>query len=260
MDTDLLVEQRAGGQRLIEQLVRDEFPVSAAFWVRTSEGNSWRLEIAYAAVDEEDSNDAYRRLYASIDKTRCNWVTLVDVRLLNERDPIVRAVIELRDWFPDPLPAYYQGRRLGTLAIKEAYIYPEIAAPRRSYMVAYSRTGKTNHWTATIKRGRLFRKLKAKGAISYSTARCEGENGADPKCAMVGVLVAVDPRFDRPEILVQPELKKMMADQARSMADEMFKSRHPDAIIEPELDQEESVGSPSHPFGESRSALSSSGG
>jgi hypothetical protein len=257
MDTDLLVEQRAGGRRLIEQLVRDDFPVSAAFWVRTSEGGSWKLKIASPAVDAKPSNDDYRKLYASIDQTRSNWVTMADVTLLNERDPIVRAVIELRDWFPDPLPAYYQGRRLGPLEIKEAYIYPEIAAPRRSYTVTYSRNGKTDHWTATIKRGRLFRKIKAKGAISYSTARREGVTGVAPRFVAVGVLVEIDPRFDRPEILAQPDLKKMMSDQARSMADELFKSRHPDAVIEPELDEKESVGRTGQTFGESRSARSS---
>ena len=53
MDPKLLVEQKAGGLRLVEQLLRDGFPVSVAFWVRTSEGGLWNLYIASPEVDQE---------------------------------------------------------------------------------------------------------------------------------------------------------------------------------------------------------------
>jgi hypothetical protein len=237
MDTDLLVEQKTGGQRLIEQLVRDDFPVSAAFWVRTSEDGSWHLDIASPTVDEKHSNDAYLKLYASIDKIDLEWVTPADTTLLNVQNPIVRAVIELRDVFADSLPAYYQGQRLGTLAIKGAYIYPEIEATRLSYTVTYTRTGNENHWKAAVKRGQSFTNIKLKGVTSYTTAHFPGETEADQRYASVGVLVEIDPRFNRSEILDQTDFKKMTGDQARRMADERFKSRHPDAVIEPELDE-----------------------
>jgi hypothetical protein len=58
MDTELLVEQKDEGKRLIEQLGRDGFPVSVAFWVRTSEDGLWHLHIASPAVEEEKPVDA----------------------------------------------------------------------------------------------------------------------------------------------------------------------------------------------------------
>jgi hypothetical protein len=155
--------------------------------------------------------------------------------LLDERNSIVTAVVELREVFPEPLPAFYRGRRLGSLAIKEAYIYPEIAAPRLSFTVSYHRNGNNNQWTAAVRSEQLFRGIRSKGAVSYTTASHQGETEVDQRFANVGVLVEMDPRFDRPEILDQPDFKKMTADQARRMADEMFRSRHPDAVIEPEV-------------------------
>lgn len=239
MDPELLVEQKAGGQRLIEQLLRDGFPVSVVFWVRTSEGGLWNLYIASPEVAEKWSNDVYRKFGASMDRVSSKHVTLVDVKLLNERDPIATAVIELRDALPGQLPSIQPGKSLGPLSIKELYIYPEIAGPRLSFTVAYRRNGDPNHWTAAIQRGEFYRGMKAKGAVSYTTAGYAEETPADQGFAMVGVLVNLDPRLNRPDLLDQPDWKRMTADQARKAADEMFKSHHPDAVIEHDLDEED---------------------
>jgi hypothetical protein len=167
-------------------------------------------------------------------------VTPADITLLNVQNSIARAVIEVRERYPAPLPTHYQGKWLGDLAIKGAYIYPEIVPPRLSFTVTYRRNGTTNNWTATVQRGQWHRDLRAKGAISYSTARWEGETEADQRFANVSVLVEIDPRFDHPSILDSPDLKRMTADQARRMADEMFRSHHPDAVIEHDREEEES--------------------
>ena len=87
-------------------------------------------------------------------------------------------------------------------------------------------------------RGQLYRNTKAKGAVSYSTASWEAENEADQRLANIGVWVEIDPRFDRPEYLDSPELRQMTAEQARTMADELFKFHHPDAVIEHDRDEE----------------------
>jgi hypothetical protein len=215
-----------------------------AFWVRTSEGGLWHLIIASPEVDEERPNVAYRKLYASLDKLPSSWVTPADVTLLNEQNSIARAAIEVSERYPAPLPTNHHGKRLGDLAIKEAYIYPAIGAPRLSFTVTYQGNGNPNNWTATTQRGRLLRDLRAKGAVSYSTARWGGETEADQRFANVSVLVEIDPRFDDPAVLDLPDRKRMTADQARRMADEMFRSHHPDAVIEQDRDEEEDGNSP----------------
>jgi hypothetical protein len=237
MDTELLVEQKTDGQRLIEQLERDGFPVSVAFWVRTSEDGLWHLDIASPAVKDQRSVEPLRRLYAALDKVSSPWVTLVNVTLLPEQDSIARAAIEMRDRYPTPLPIN-RTERLGNLTIYQAYIYPPIAAPRLSFTVSCRRKGNTNNWVATTKRGRVLKDLQVKGAVAFSTARWGEESEADPSCALVSVLVELDPRFDDPAFLDHPDLKRITADQARRMADEMFRSHHPDAVIEPEIGEE----------------------
>ena len=52
------------------------------------------------------------------------------------------------------------------------------------------------------------------------------------KIAHIYVLVEVDPLLDERTIAINAVILMKLAEQARSMADEMFKSKNPDAIIE----------------------------
>ena len=228
-----------GGRLLLEQLARDEFEVAVAAWIRTSEDGLFLLYIASPLVDESKPIEAYRKLYSTLNRTSLTSVTPLDVKLLNDQNPIARAAIEVRDRAQRGKDILYQGKRLGDLAIKEACIYPEKPAPRLSFTVTYCRNADSNNWTATLKRGQVTLPMIAKGAISYSTAGREGETKADQKFANIGVLVAIDPKFDSSDVLNHPAIQKMTGDQARMMADRMFKSYHPDAVIEHDEDEEE---------------------
>ena len=74
--------------------------------------------------------------------------------------------------------------------------------------------------------------MSAKGAVAYSTALWEGEKEGDEDHATVSVLLEVDPNFDEENTFIHPDVWNLLKSQARQMADEMFKSRHPDAVIE----------------------------
>jgi hypothetical protein len=74
--------------------------------------------------------------------------------------------------------------------------------------------------------------VHAKGAVIYATALRPGETEADQRSGSVVVLVEVDPKFDLPDLLNDPVMTKMTEEQARVLADEKFKSYHPDAVIE----------------------------
>jgi hypothetical protein len=73
--------------------------------------------------------------------------------------------------------------------------------------------------------------VKAKGAVGYSTAQYESEGMDDPVFAIVLVLLEVDPSSDVPTADVPPNLKSEMIAEARAMADEMFRARHPRARV-----------------------------
>ena len=125
MDTDVLVDDRIeDGRRLVTQLVRDRFEVRAAFWVKTSEESLWQLCIASPLIDAAHLGDAYSTVFAALGKTPDCSVTPSELKLLNITDPIVREVIAVRDRYSSRKPLPYRGKRLGTLAIEEAVIYP----------------------------------------------------------------------------------------------------------------------------------------
>lgn len=125
MATELLVEDRTEeGQRLIDQLVRDEFEVGVALWVKRSEEGLWSLYIGSSAVDPDKPAEAYRRVYAALDKVPDTWVTPADIMLFNSASPVARAAVEARDRNPRMTPTRYRRKRLGNLDIEEAYIYP----------------------------------------------------------------------------------------------------------------------------------------
>ena len=235
MDTDLLVDNQIDdGQRLLEQLERDGFPVVVAFWVKTSEESPWQLCIASPSVDPETLGDAYRRVYASLNKIPDSWVLPSDIKLRNHKDPIAVEAAEIRDRGRKG-PTRYHGNRLGDDAIKHAYIYepvdPEKVWLRQAFSITYVRQDDTNAWRATTERRELYRGIKARGAVSYSTAHHEGEGLGDQKLAIVTVLIDIDPQLDELSILDKPDIRQMWVEQAQKMADEWFMSRHPDAVV-----------------------------
>jgi len=72
MDKGLLVrEQVAGGQKLVEQLVKNGFPLTAAFWRKTDDDSRWRLYLVTPLVEERGPFEAYRQIQAAIDG--CRW-------------------------------------------------------------------------------------------------------------------------------------------------------------------------------------------
>jgi hypothetical protein len=128
MDTELLVENQIDdGRRLVEQAVSDGMEVSAAFWVKTSEEGLWHLYIASPLVNEVRLGEAYRQVYASLGKILESSVSPSDITLVNDRNPIARDIIAVRDRSPARVATRYGGKRIGSVSIVEAYIYPPLA-------------------------------------------------------------------------------------------------------------------------------------
>ncbi len=233
MVTELLVEdQRDDGQRLVEQLVRDGFGVSASFWLKPSEESAWQLYLALPSADLSDLNAAYRKVYSALSKISNSWVSVSDIKLVDEASPIAQAAVEARDRRVALGATWFRGKSLGGIPINEAYIYPERRTLRLSCTVSYRREDESNVWRATTQMDDLLSGVKAKGAVGYSTAHYEGESLAAVKHAHVMVFIAVDPQFDKSHIESFPELRRALYKQAAVMADEMFKTQHPDAVIE----------------------------
>jgi hypothetical protein len=236
MDTELLVENELDeGQLLIDQLTRDGFDVSVAFWAKTSEDGVWQLFIGSPAVETGKASVAYQTAYASLDAIHATSIQPSNITLLNDHGQIAQAAIELRDRRPAKNPTRFHRRGLGGLSVAEAYVYPKAAISlRQSFLITYVRQGETSNWLATTHAKEFYRGLKPEGAVSYSTGSWLSERPGDQNFAHVYVLVEVDPLLDEQTIKAHPPLLITFADQARALADEMFKRKHPEAVIEHE--------------------------
>jgi hypothetical protein len=232
MDTELLVDgQIADGQLLVEQLVKDNFEVSAAFWVKLNDDSLWQLYIASPEVDEHKSTNAYRKVYSSLSNLSLASISNLDINVISDNNPTARAVIELRDRLPARIPTRHRGRRLGSLPVKEVYIYQKMEQPlRQSFLVTYVKQGDENEWRATTQMKEFVRGRKETGAITYSTALGLTPASEGPKFALIHVLAEVAPGLDE-SIVQNRAMMVQLAEQSRFIADKLFKEKHPQAII-----------------------------
>ncbi len=93
----------------------------------------------------------------------------------------------------------------------------------RSFDVIYIRQGDTKNWVASTKPTTGSGAVKARGAVGCTTARWEGESEED-RFAIVNVLVDARPGSDARSVIKD----------VRRLADEMFKQKHPKAVIQHE--------------------------
>jgi len=241
MDTQTLVDDKIhDGQRFITLLVQKKFEVVVACWVKTSEEDDWFLYVASGEVDKKGLAEAYREAYRALEVLDTPWITASQLKLVRSDDPIVADVKETQHLLTAAFPTISHRPQLGDLSTQEVYIYPHLEPDkvllRQVFSITYVRQENTNIWNATTRPGGFHRGVRAKGAVSYTTASYEGEKPEEQRFAIVSVLVEIDPKFDERAFLERPDTRSMLADQARRMADELFTSKHPEAIIQPDVD------------------------
>lgn len=122
MDTATLVtEQIDDGRRLIEHLTRNSIPVTVAVWVLTSDEGIWLFYIASGCIDDEGPAKAYRRVYSELSRCGVQWISDSDIKIVSPDDSIAVEAVSYRH---NKFPTRYGGRKLGSLIIEDAYIYP----------------------------------------------------------------------------------------------------------------------------------------
>jgi hypothetical protein len=227
----LVDDQIDDGQRIIDQFLADGLDVSVAFWAKRDAG-WWYLYIATPGFNDRKRVDASRAVYDSISKvTDLTIQPWVDMQVIDSQDAIARDAIRIAGRKGKKGPIRYRGIRLGDFGIARAYIYPRPAVPLRQSFTSYERQGESDEWSATIRSGPLYRWVRPKGVLSYST-RGPGDDPDDENLAMILVLVEVEPHLDERAIATNPALSTMLVDQARSLADAIFSKKHPEATIQ----------------------------
>jgi hypothetical protein len=232
MAEELLVDDQIdNGQAIIDQLLADGIDVAVAFWVKNDEG-LWRLSIASPRFDDRKPGENYLAIRDSLAKVPDPEARFWPINLINDRNPAARDALRIAGRPGKEEGIRYRGPRLGELPIDDAYIYPRPAVPlRQSFTISYVRQGNSNEWSATTRKGELYRRVRPKGVVSYSTALYEGEKPEDQRFALIHVLVEVEPLLDERTIAANPVILSHLVEQAQSLADGMFRQRHPAAEI-----------------------------
>lgn len=232
MDQRILVDDQIDdGQRIIDQFLADGLDVSVAFWAKRDEG-SWTLYVASPGFDDRERVEASRVVWDSLSKVPDPTILPgLNIRVIDDQDAIARDAVRIAGRKGKKGPIRYRGVRLGDLGIAKAYIYPRPAVPlRQSFTISYERQEGSNEWEATTRRGPLHRWVRPKGILSYAT-HGPGDDPDDEQLATILVLLEVEPRLDERAIATNPALSTMLADQARSLAETVFRKKHPEATI-----------------------------
>jgi hypothetical protein len=133
MDQSALVDRTIDdGQKLVLQLARDGFDLTAAFWLKTTEDNWWHLYVASKVVDETGPAGAYRAVQVSLQRLPGTTISLGDVKLIGAGHPLAREVVRILKRSPVRTPARQWGVLLDGVVAEEIYIYPPPLREKRT--------------------------------------------------------------------------------------------------------------------------------
>jgi hypothetical protein len=125
VDQSTLVENQIDdGRRFVERFAADGNPVEAAFWVKTAEEGLWFLYVATEIVDHDGPAVAYRAVHASLRQLGDAWVASSEIKVVSPSNPIAKDVLAIMARHPGRLATRYGGKRLGSMAVEQVYIYP----------------------------------------------------------------------------------------------------------------------------------------
>lgn len=105
--------------------------------------------------------DAYRTAYSALSRIPHTNISISNIKIVEDTNPIAKAAIEIRDRYPARLPTRYNGKRLGSIAIEEAYIYPRSGQMTRTEVLQtitglMNRTGIVAPSLVTLRDGSQF--------------------------------------------------------------------------------------------------------
>jgi hypothetical protein len=127
MDTIALVEEQiADGERLLNRLCQESIPVVAAAWLKPVEDDRWSLCLVTPLVDKEGLAGAYREVYRHLRSLDNPWITDSDIRLVGERHPVAKDLLEILHRYPGVSPTRSRRPSLGGMPVEEVYLYPAV--------------------------------------------------------------------------------------------------------------------------------------
>ncbi len=114
------------GNKIVEYLQQHAFEVSAAFWVKTSSKEVWRLYIVSPIAESIAWSEAYGQFSSLIVEMDLDWVDRFTVKLIGPNHPMAKAVLAIHADHvgKKARPIHWSGPMLGNVSIEGAFLYP----------------------------------------------------------------------------------------------------------------------------------------
>jgi len=122
----LVIEEgeKNAGRDLIDRIGKTR-PVQLAFWLKPAESRQWYLYIVAEGIDDSNVDQGYREVLRHFQEMPTTpYLDPFQVKLIQDDDPLARAVMEVHRRWGGWHPINYNGRNLGGMSIEGAYLYP----------------------------------------------------------------------------------------------------------------------------------------
>jgi hypothetical protein len=124
MDSEPLVNDQLEAGATFIDLLRQHYPVEAAFWLKATAEDRWRFYVASAEWDKEVPQEAIVtafQLIRAMPLPKLDWWPL---RLIAANDPLAQSAATYCRLHPSQKPRYERNFWLGRIYADEAYLYP----------------------------------------------------------------------------------------------------------------------------------------
>jgi hypothetical protein len=121
------------GRELIDRLIENGVPVTAACWMKESDGGLWFLYLATPLVGEEGGKrPAYGRINEVLrEMPQPLGIDPVQIKVVRPSGAVAQAILELQRRYPGRRLGWYDGASIGGVSIDRACIYPPVLAATR---------------------------------------------------------------------------------------------------------------------------------
>ncbi|MFP4173929.1 MAG: hypothetical protein ACLFV4_13570 [Candidatus Hydrogenedentota bacterium] len=120
--TDSMIE---AGAKLIERLDATNSEVKSAFWLYSSEEQTWKLVIASPLVDEEGPRDYYKRIVDAnmLANTEEQIVSIFDIRVASPKNHITQLFANVFGETASVWGCRFSRNTINGVFIEDAYLY-----------------------------------------------------------------------------------------------------------------------------------------
>lgn len=118
----------ADGQKLLDQLILDGFPVDGACWIKADDDSPWTFYLASRLASRAGPREVFQRIQASLKKLEEVRLRLSQITPIDEEHPIAKGlgpILKGLSRLKGARAGHWGGQYIGTVPIKDAYIYPE---------------------------------------------------------------------------------------------------------------------------------------